>query len=148
MLDLQAIGSNIHDLRVKYGYSQDKLADLLGVSHQAVSRWELGLTAPTVDNLAELCDLFEVEFEQLLCLNKNVEFDEQDIFRGHSRMFVLKQIINGNCKFDVAENFSVFFPQERLILLRAIKDGKISVNTDVLRRKLTYEEQRILEGRQ
>lgn len=148
MLDLQAIGSNIHDLRVKYGYSQDKLADLLGVSHQAVSRWELGLTAPTVDNLAELCDLFEVGFEQLLCLNKNVEFDEQDIFRGHSRMFVLKQIINGNCKFDVAENFNVFFPQERLILLRAIKDGKISVNTDVLRRKLTYEEQRILEGRQ
>jgi len=147
MLDLQAIGNNIHDLRVKHGFSQDKLADLLGVSHQAVSRWELGLTAPTVDNLAELCDLFEVGFEQLLCLNKNVEFDDHDVFRGHSRMFVLKQIINGNCKFDVAENFNVFFPQERLMLLRAIKEGKINVNTDVLRRKLTYEEQRIFEGR-
>ena len=147
MLDLQAIGNNIHDLRTKHGFSQDKLADLLGVSHQAVSRWELGLAAPTIDNLAELCDLFDVGFEQLLCLNKNAEFDRNDVFKGHSRMFVLKQIICGNCNYDVAANFHLFFAEERLMLLRAIKDGKISVDTSVLRRKLTMEEQRILEDR-
>lgn len=48
----------------------DSLAELLGVSHRAVSRWELGMAVPTVDNLVELCDLFEVSFEQLLCLDK------------------------------------------------------------------------------
>ena len=147
MLDLQAIGNNIRDLRTKHGYSQDKLADLLGVSHQAISRWELGLAAPTIDNLAELRDLFDVDFELLLCLNKNAEFDSKDIFKGHSRMFVLKQIINGHCKYDIAANFNVFFPQERLMLLRAVKEGKISANIPQLCDKLTPEELRFLKGK-
>ncbi len=146
MLDFQSIGDNIHDLRVKHGYSQDALAELLGVSHQAVSRWELGLTAPTVDNLAELCDLFDVSFENLLCLNKEVQWNEKDIFKGHSRMFVVKQIIDGNCKFDVATNFNIFFPQERLMLLRAIKDGKLQVSLPLLYDKLTPEELQLMKG--
>lgn len=109
MLDFESIGKVIHELRTKHGYSQDSLAELLGVSHQAVSRWELGMAVPTVDNLVELCDLFEVSFEQLLCLDKKAQFDPKDIFKGHSRMFVLKQIINGQFDFDVAANFNIFF---------------------------------------
>ena len=147
MLDFESIGNNIHDLRVKHGYSQDALAELLGVSHQAVSRWELGLTAPTIDNIAELCGLFDVSFEQLLCLNKSVVLDEKDIFKGHSRMFVIKQLASGKTDYDVAENFGKFFPQERLLLLRAIKDGKLKANLKVLLQKLTFEEKRILEDK-
>lgn len=147
MLDFESIGNNIHDLRVKHGYSQDALAELLGVSHQAVSRWELGLTAPTIDNIAELCGLFDVSFEQLLCLNKSVVLDEKDIFKGHSRMFVIKQLASGKTDYDVAENFGKFFPQERLLLLRAIKDGKLKANLKVLWQKLTFEEKRILEDK-
>lgn len=146
MLDFESIGKTIHDLRVEHGYSQDSLAELLGVSHQAVSRWELGMTVPTVDNLVELCDLFEVNFEQLLCLNRKACFDERDIFKGHSRMFVLKQIIKGKLNFDVAANFNIFFPQERLMLLRAVKEGKLTVNKFVLYDKLTNEERRLLGG--
>lgn len=146
MLDFESIGKVIHELRTKHGYSQDSLAELLGVSHQAVSRWELGMAVPTVDNLVELCDLFEVSFEQLLCLDKKAQFDPKDIFKGHSRMFVLKQIINGQFDFDVAANFNIFLPQERLMLLRAVKEGKLSVNKFVLNDKLTHEERRLLRG--
>lgn len=146
MLDFESIGNTIHDLRIAHGYSQDQIAELLGVSHQAVSRWELGLTAPTVDNLVELCELFEVSLEKLLCLNKEIHLDEKDIFKRHSRMFVVKQIASGACNYDVAANFNIFFPQERLLLLRAVKEGKLQVNMPLLHGKLTPEEMRFLTG--
>lgn len=147
MLDFETIGNKIRDLRVQHKYSQDAIAELLGVSHQAVSRWELGLAAPTVDNIAELCSLFNVTFEQLLCLNQEVKIDEKDIFKGHSRMFVIKQIIDGKCNFNVAANFGIFFPQERLLLLKAIRDKKLTVNAPLLLNKLTPEETRILRNK-
>lgn len=144
MLDFESIGAEIHDLRIEHGYSQGQIADLLGVSHQAVSRWELGLASPSVDNLVELCELFEVSFETLLCLNKEILLDEKDIFKGHSRMFVVKQILNGACSYDIAANFNVFFPQERLLLLRAVKEGKLQADIPTLLNKLTPEENRYL----
>ena len=147
MLDFESIGANIHRLRVERGYSQGAVAELLGVTHQALSRWELGLTAPTVDNLVELCDLFDVSLEQLLCLDKELKLDEKDIFKGHSRMFVVKKIANGEFQYDVAANFSLFFPQERMLLLRAVKEGKISADIPRLTKKLTPEEQRFLTNR-
>lgn len=144
MLDFEAIGANIHRLRVEHGYSQNAIAELLGVTHQALSRWELGLTAPTVDNLVELCDLFEVSLEQLLCLDKELKLDEKDIFKGHSRMFVVKKIANGECEYDIFSHFNLFFPQERMLLLRAVKEGKITADVSRLVNKLTPEEQRFL----
>lgn len=46
MLDFQAVGENIHNLRVQKDFSQDEMAELLFVSRQAISRWELGQTLP------------------------------------------------------------------------------------------------------
>lgn len=144
MLDFESIGANIHKLRVENGYSQGAIAELLGVTHQALSRWELGLTAPSVYNLVELCNLFEVSLEHLLCLDKELQLDEKDIFKGHSRMFVVKKITSGEFKYDIATNFNLFFPQERMLLLRAVKEGKISTDIPRLTNKLTPEEQRFL----
>ena len=54
------------DLRKKNGMSQEELADRLGVSRQAVSRWELGSTLPDAPNLLKLSDLFGVSIDYLL----------------------------------------------------------------------------------
>ena len=53
-------------LRKKSGMSQEELADQLGVSRQAVSRWELGSTQPDAPNLLKLSDLFGVSIDWLL----------------------------------------------------------------------------------
>lgn len=53
-------------LRKKAGMSQEELADRLGVSRQAVSRWELGATLPDAPNLLKLSDLFGVSIDYLL----------------------------------------------------------------------------------
>lgn len=51
--------------RNKAGLSQMELADRLGVSRQAVSRWESGDTTPTVDKLKSLAKIYGVSLDWL-----------------------------------------------------------------------------------
>ena len=41
-------------LRKERGFSQEELADRLGISRQAVSKWEQALSSPDLDNLVRL----------------------------------------------------------------------------------------------
>ncbi len=56
----------IVELRKQKGLSQEELAEQLGVSRQAVSRWELGQTLPDIPNLLQLCELFGVSADYLV----------------------------------------------------------------------------------
>jgi transcriptional regulator with XRE-family HTH domain len=60
------ISERIQQLRKAAGYSQEKLAELLHVSRQAISKWESGATLPTIDNLTELSKIFHVSISELL----------------------------------------------------------------------------------
>lgn len=53
-------------LRKEQGLTQQQLAERLEVSRQAVSRWELGETAPTMENLRRLSGLYGVSLSHLL----------------------------------------------------------------------------------
>lgn len=140
MLDFQAVGENIHNLRVQKGFSQDEMAELLFVSRQAISRWELGQTLPSVDNLAELCKIFGVTFEELLCMGQSVSFEPEDIFKGHSRNFVVQSIIMGKLNVILPDVLYQFSPAERTVILKAVKEGKIPTDLGELSVKLTESE--------
>lgn len=60
------LGEKITDLRKKRGLSQEDLAITLGVSRQAVSKWELGDTMPDTDKIIALADYFDVTTDWLL----------------------------------------------------------------------------------
>ena len=47
-------------LRKKRGYSQEQLAEKLGVSRQAVSKWERAEASPDTDNLIALAKIYEI----------------------------------------------------------------------------------------
>lgn len=53
-------------LRKGKGMSQEQLAEKLGVSRQAISRWESGETTPDMLNLLGLCECFQVSSDYLL----------------------------------------------------------------------------------
>lgn len=53
-------------LRKAKGISQLKLAEMMDVSRQAVSRWEVGTAVPSTDNLKYLGRLYDVPLEYLL----------------------------------------------------------------------------------
>ena len=53
-------------LRKKCGWSQEELAEQLGISRQSVSKWESGMSIPDLDKIIKLSDLFEVSTDYLL----------------------------------------------------------------------------------
>ena len=57
--------------------SQENIADQLGISRQAVAKWESGKSEPTVANLAELASLFEMSISELIDTKKYAE--ERDV---------------------------------------------------------------------
>jgi len=67
MLDM---GRRIRELRVKRGISQEKLAGRLGVSFQAVSKWENGVSLPDIALIPIIADTFEVSTDELFGVNR------------------------------------------------------------------------------
>ena len=66
------IGLIIRKLRVSKKMSQEELANQLGVSPQAVSRWENGKTYPDISLLSSIALLFNVTIDYLLCGDENL----------------------------------------------------------------------------
>lgn len=60
------IGEKILNLRKARGWSQEELAERIGVSRQAVSRWESDSAKPDADKIIAICDLFGVSADYLL----------------------------------------------------------------------------------
>ena len=60
------LGEKIQSLRGAQGLSQEGLAERLGVSRQAISKWELDKTVPEVRYIVEMSDLFRVTTDYLL----------------------------------------------------------------------------------
>ena len=57
---------NLIKLRKGKGWSQEDLADKLGLSRQAVSKWEVGTSKPDIDNVIKLSKLFEISIDELV----------------------------------------------------------------------------------
>ena len=54
------IGEQIQNIRIGKGLTQERLAELLQVSRQSVSKWELGQSVPDVEKIIRMSELFEV----------------------------------------------------------------------------------------
>ena len=67
------IANRLVELRKKSGYSQEELADKLGLSRQAVSKWERAESSPDTDNLICLARLYNVSLDDLLNTNQSVD---------------------------------------------------------------------------
>lgn len=76
----------IVELRKQKGLSQEELAEQLGVSRQAVSRWELGQTLPDIPNLLQLCELFGVSADYL------VKDEEQTVTKNEQRVKTIARL--------------------------------------------------------
>ena len=61
---------NLRKLRRERGYTQEALAERIGVSFQTVSRWETGVVYPDIELLPEIADFFEVRVDELLGCTK------------------------------------------------------------------------------
>lgn len=60
-----SLGKKISELRKEKGITQEELADKLGVSPQAVSKWENDLSCPDIMSLPDIADIFGITIDEL-----------------------------------------------------------------------------------
>lgn len=77
---LICLGENIRRLRTATGCTQEQFGYEMGVSAQAVSRWEKGITYPDITMLPTIADFFDVTLDELMGRGKDLERDERNAF--------------------------------------------------------------------
>lgn len=122
MLNLVEIGETIKQLRLNKSITQEQLAEKLFVSRQAVSRWEMGLALPSIDNICELTKIFDATFETILCLDQHTKLNPDNLFEKNSRQYVLEQFVSGQAEIDLSTVMYQFSSSERLFLLSKLKE--------------------------
>lgn len=65
------IAERLQELRKKAGYSQEQVAEKLGISRQAISKWESGQGKPEIDNIVRLTEIYEVSADYILLGTEN-----------------------------------------------------------------------------
>lgn len=60
------IANNLAMLRKKYNYKQSDIAEKLNYSDKTISKWETGEVLPSIDNLIELCKLYNITLDQIV----------------------------------------------------------------------------------
>lgn len=82
------IAERIMDLRKKKGWSQEELAERLGVSRQSVSKWESGASVPDINRILEMSQIFGVTTDYLLKgTGEQMEIVEKEECTGQTETF-------------------------------------------------------------
>ena len=71
------LGDKLSKLRKENNYTQEQLAGILGVSRQAISKWESNLTYPETDKLIRMSDLFNCSLDYLLKDAEETDYKSQ-----------------------------------------------------------------------
>lgn len=65
------LSENLLNLRKIHGFSQEEVAEKIGVSRQAVAKWENGTTTPDITNCAALAKLYNVTLDELITFDNH-----------------------------------------------------------------------------
>ena len=83
------LGDKLSKLRKENNYTQEQLADILGVSRQAISKWESNITYPETDKLIRMSELFNCSLDYLL---KDAEETDSKMKSNEEILFFRKRL--------------------------------------------------------
>lgn len=66
MRDLFNLTKNLKALRKEFGYTQQYVADQIGIKVQSYHAYEIGLTLPTLQNFVKLANLYDISLDELI----------------------------------------------------------------------------------
>lgn len=92
------IGSRILEYRKKLNMSQEEFANKIGVSRQAVSKWELDKAYPDLDKLMDICEMFGLSLDELV--NGKEQAETEDINIKDDSLETEGQMTDGSADFD------------------------------------------------
>ena len=108
------LGENLKNLRKSMGITQESFANHLGVSFQAVSKWERNESYPDITILPEIADFFSVTLEDLLGVNR--EEKEKEIKK---QLCIYDNLpANKDERWNLISSLKEKFPNDYRVLLR------------------------------
>lgn len=72
------LAEKIKNKRKELRLTQEYVAENLGISRQAVSKWEKGLSEPSMDNLIKLSEIFKVDMDYFKDESKSYKFNKEE----------------------------------------------------------------------
>lgn len=90
---LMELNEKLQNLRKENHLSQEKIAELVGVSRQSVSKWEVGLSKPDTNNLIRLADIYGVSLDELIGTAESTEQLHSQNVKPYIPKFVLLSYI-------------------------------------------------------
>lgn len=119
-MDIKKVGEQIAALRKNKGITQNELGERIGVSFQAVSKWERGESLPDVTILPDLAKILETTVDYILLGNeKTVEYKGK---------FTVTDMKNG---LDCLKKAGEYLGKDNIIYRAAIKGINTQLNTDI-----------------
>ena len=80
------IGKYLSELRKYYKVTQDEMAARLGVTRQAVSKWETGATIPDIELLMKLSEIYGISINDILKADlTKIKFQKEIVFPGEEK---------------------------------------------------------------
>ncbi len=119
-MNIEKVGEQIAVLRKSKGLTQSELGERLGVSFQAVSKWERGETLPDVTLLPDLAKILETTVDFILLGNEKVVE-----YKGKFTVADMKKGLN--CLKSAGEHLGI----ENIIYRAAINGINKDLNTDI-----------------
>lgn len=119
-MDIEAVGHQISDLRRAKGMTQAELGERLGITFQAVSKWERAETLPDTAILPELAAVLETTVDNILCLGRRAVAYTRKITVDDLRRAI-------RCLDDMGR----LMGRDNLIYLAAVEGINTRMNTEI-----------------
>lgn len=98
MEDKFMVSMRIRELRKQAKLSQEMMAEKIGVSRQAITKWETGLGVPDIENLAAIADLFKLSLDELM----GRDIEHETLAKDYLYESVTEYDIDGKKDFDIS----------------------------------------------
>jgi len=122
------IGEQLKALRKEKQITQEALAEVLGVSYQSVSRWELGVCYPDVELLPTIANYFGVSIDKLL--SNDVDSKEAELNRFYEKLNTLEFGSLEQLQF-IEEYYHKYPDNDRIaFILQDIMKNYVLINQD------------------
>ena len=94
----------LKSIRKQVGMSQELLAEKIGVSRQAVTKWETGAGIPDIENMISISNLFNISIDELICNERTSLKTSEYLFESITE-YDIDKIKSYDMKFGGAEKF-------------------------------------------
>ena len=116
------IGKKITELRKKYNFTQEGLAEKIGVTRQTLSNWENDITSPDLNQASLLCKELKININDLI--DNSLEVSVKDNFNSILNKLVNKKVV---LNFDYDNYFDMDIEYQGNVKVLSVDDEFIKV---------------------